>query len=70
MKKQIVEILKNHPGLRKREVAQYLRIPHFDVIAPMYELCAEGILRYEVYKNLPNIEYYEKYYVVEGKKND
>lgn len=63
MKEQIVEILKAHPGLRKREVAQYLRIPHLDVITPMYELCAEGILRYEVYKDLANADYYEKYYV-------
>ena len=63
MKEQIVEILKAHPGLRKREVAQYLRVPRLKVIAPMYEMCAEGILRYEVYKDLANAEYYEKYYV-------
>jgi hypothetical protein len=67
MEERIIKLLRERPGLRKRVVANTLHIPMKDIIAPMYQMCYEGKLRYEVYKDLPNMEYYEKYYVMEGK---
>lgn len=67
MEEKIIKLLRERPGLRKRMVASHLRVPVKDIISLMYQMCYEGKLRYEVYKDIPNMEYYEKYYVVEGK---
>ena len=42
MKEQIINILREHPGLRKREIAGYLCIHHFKIISLLDEMEQEG----------------------------
>lgn len=63
MKEQIINILREHPGLRKREIASYMGIHHFKILKAITDLVNEGII-YSVYYNDPaNMEFYDKYYL-------
>ena len=63
MKEQIINILQEHPGLRKREIAGYLHIHHFKIISLLDEMEQEGSLVRKYHHDPANMEFYDKYYV-------
>ena len=64
MKEQIINILREHPGLRKREIASYLHCHQFTLITTLYEMEEDGLLRTESIHDTSNMEFYDKYFVV------
>ena len=64
MKEQIINILREHPGLRKREIASYLHCHQFTLITTLYEMEEDGLLRTESIHDTANMEFYDKYFVV------
>ena len=64
MKEKIINILREHPGLRKREIASYLGCYHFKIISLLYEMEAENLLKTETIHDTANLEFYDKYFVV------
>lgn len=68
MKDEIFEIIKNHPGLRKREIAGYLHISHLnkDFMRCMRELeMIDNKIYYVFHHDSANLEFYDKWYIVE-----
>ena len=65
MKEKIINILREHPGLRKREIASYLCCHHFTLITTLYEMEEDGLLKIESIHDTANMEFYDKYFVVE-----
>ena len=63
MKEQIINILHEHPGLRKREIAGYLRIHHFKIIPLLDEMEQEGLVIRKYHHDPANMEFYDEYYV-------
>lgn len=63
MEEQIINILREHPGLRKREIAGYLHIHHFKIISLLGRMEQEGLLISEYHYDPANMEFYDKYYV-------
>ena len=63
MKEQILNILSEHPGLRKREIASYIGIHHFKIISVLSEMEQEGLIIHKNYRDMGNMEFYEKYYI-------
>ncbi len=45
MKEKIIEVLREHPGLRKREIAPYLHCHHFKILGAMSELQDAGLIK-------------------------
>lgn len=66
MKEQIVNILREYPGLRKREIACYLGCHHFKIISLLYEMESENLVRTERVHDTANMEFYDKYFAIEG----
>ena len=65
MKKQILEVLREHPnGLRLREIAMYLRVNRFSIINIMDEMKKEGIIDGRSNEDHANGEYYIIWYLV------
>lgn len=64
MKENIINILREHPGLRKREIASYLGCHHFKIISLLYEMENDGLLRVESIHDAANMEFYDKYFVI------
>lgn len=64
MKEKIINILREHPGLRKREIAAYLNYHHFTIITTLYEMEEDGLLRVESVHDTANMEFYDKYFVI------
>ena len=65
MKEQIINILREHPGLQKREIASYLRCHHFKIITLLNEMEQAGEV-VTVYHHEPEqMEFYDKYYLPE-----
>ena len=64
MKEKIINILREHPGLRKREIASYLNCHHFTIITTLYEMEEDGLLRVESVHDTANMEFYDKYFVI------
>ena len=64
MKEKIINILREHPGLRKREIAYYLNCHHFTIITTLYEMEDEGLLRVESVHNTASMEFYDKYFAI------
>ena len=64
---RILAYLCDHPGARKREIAGHLHIwvcnERFG-IAMHYLECAR-LIRRETYRDIGNMEYYDKWYAVE-----
>ena len=67
MKEQIINILRNHPGLRKREIAGYLCIHHFKIISLLDEMEQEGLLVRKYHHDPANMEFYDEYYLANMK---
>lgn len=64
MKENIISILREHPGLRKREIAGYLNCHHFTIISILHEMEEDGLLRVESVHDTANMEFYDKYFVI------
>lgn len=66
MREQILAYLRGHPGARKREIAGHLRIWQcsFEFLATMDDLCEDGLIREEIYKDPAQMEFYSKWYAV------
>ena len=65
MKEKIIETLREHPGLRLREIAMYLRCNRFKVLDALNELYNEHIVASITVNNLVQGEYYAEYYLAE-----
>ena len=65
MKEKIIQVLREHPGLRKRQIASYLHCHHFTLITTLYEMEEDGLLKRINVHNTASMEFYEKYYVAE-----
>ena len=63
-RENIINILREHPGLRKREIASYLNCHHFAIITTLYEMEEDGLLRVESVHDPANMEFYDKYFVI------
>ena len=64
MKEKIINILREHPGLRKREIASYLGCHHFNIITLLYVMETENLVRVESVHDTANMEFYDKYFVI------
>ena len=63
MKEQIIKIIFENPGLRKREIASYLGVHHFKIISLLNEMEQDGLITHKNYRDMANMEFYEKYYI-------
>lgn len=67
MAEKILAYLYDHPGARKREIAGHLHIwlcnETFLII--MQHLERAHLIRRETYRDIGNMEYYDKWYAVE-----
>ena len=63
-RENIINILREHPGLRKREIASYLNCHHFTLITTLYEMEEDGLLRVESIHDTASMEFYDKYFVI------
>lgn len=62
-KDAILEIIKDHPGLRKCDIGATLHVHHFKILNLLNELKSEGKIK-TVYHNDPaNMEFYDRYYL-------
>ena len=64
MKEKLLKIIREHPGLRKREIASYLNCHHFTLITTLHEMEEDGLLRVESVHDTANMEFYDKYFVI------
>jgi len=67
IRKQILGYLRKHPGARKRYIANYLNIWQCDFLflSTMDDLYEDGLIRYETVINPAQLEYYDKWFVVD-----
>ena len=62
-KDAILEIIKTHPGLRGREIAEHLQVHHLDIIHLLDELRIEEKIQVMYHYDLANMKYYSRYYL-------
>ena len=62
MKEQILNILREHHGLRKREIAGYLHVHHFKIMALLDEMERDGLIVRMCFTDPANMEFYYEYY--------
>ena len=67
MKEQIINILWEHPGLRKREIAGYLCIHHLKIISLLDKMEQEGLVVKKYHHDPANMEFYDEYYLADMK---
>lgn len=65
MKEEIIEILREHPGLRKREIAPYLHCHRFKILEAISELEDAGLIKSIRIHDTASMEFYYKWYVAE-----
>lgn len=67
MREKILEYLRTNPGAHKRNIASFLKVWQcsFEFLATMDDLYEDGLIRSEIYRDPAQMEYYEKWYVVE-----
>ena len=63
MKEQIIAILTEYPGIRKRAIASYLHVHHFEIISLLEEMVRENLLVTRDFRDMANMEFYTEYYV-------
>lgn len=63
MREKILKAVSLHPGARKREIMSYVCGERLEVITVVSQLEREGLLRRETYRDIANMELYDKYYV-------
>ena len=65
MKEQIINILREHPGLRKREIASHLGIHHFKIMSLLDEMeMVDHSLVRQYHHDPANMEFYDEYYAI------
>ena len=65
MKEQILNILRENPGLRKREIASYLGIHHFKIMSLLDEMeMVDHSLVRQYHHDPANREFYDEYYAI------
>lgn len=65
MEQRILEVIRKHPGIRKRYIACELRCTVFDLLDAMTHLRDEGLIRNVLHNDFLNMEYYDMWYAVE-----
>ena len=67
MREKILAYLRDHPGARKREIARHLGIWQCDsdFLLLMGLMADTGQIRYETHSDPAQMEYYDKWYVIE-----
>ena len=63
MKEQIINILREHHGLRNREIASYLHVHRFKIMALLDEMERDGLLAKMCFTDPATMEFYEEYYI-------
>lgn len=66
MKEKIINALRDHSGMRLRELACYLGVNRFALLNDLNELYAQGIVVTVTVENFIQGEYYAKYYLEEN----
>ena len=66
MEEKILSYLRKHPGARKREIASHLHVWQcsFEFLATIDDLCEDGLIREEIYRDPAQMEFYSKWYAV------
>ena len=64
MKERLLQIITEHPGLRKREIASYANVwfLNSEFMNAMYDLQDEGLIRRQTYNDPANMEFYDMWY--------
>ena len=64
LKNEILRYIMNHPGCRKRTIAEDIGIWQCDVqfLAAMCELEQEKMIKSELFRDPANMDYYYKFY--------
>lgn len=61
---KIMEVLAKNPGLRMRTIARLIhKNPVTDVLPALYKLKDMGRVKSEMYRDIANMEFYDKWYV-------
>lgn len=63
MKEKILNVLCEHPGLRKREIANYLYCHHFTIISLLDEMKKDGLVTTKYHHDSAQMEFYDEYYI-------
>ena len=66
MKKEIINALRECPGMRLRELACYLRVNRFALLNDIDELYKQGIVVSVTVNNFVQGEFYARYYLQEN----
>lgn len=66
MKEKIIEILRDHPGLRKREIAAYVSCHHFTFITLLHEMEEDGLVATKYHHDPAQMEFYDEYYITDS----
>lgn len=62
MKDEILNVIQNNPGIRKRYIASELNCWVGDLLKPMSELEKDGLITHTTHNDPCNLEYYDQYY--------
>lgn len=65
MKEKLLKIIREHPGLRKREIASYLNCHHFTIITTLHEMEEDGLVRTVYHHDSAQMEFYDKYFITD-----
>ncbi len=66
VEERILEVVKEHPGMRKTTIAHFAGVSKWDIIELLYRMVDDGKLRIEHHNDWGNMEHYEEYYLAEG----
>jgi predicted transcriptional regulator len=64
-RENILHILREHPGLRKREIASYLNCHHFTIITTLHEMEEDGLVRTKYHHDPAQMEFYDRYFITD-----
>lgn len=64
-RENILNILREHPGLRKREIASYLHCHHFKILDIMSEMKKMGLIKRISIHDTTTMQFYDKWYVAD-----
>ena len=64
-RENILRILREHPGLRKREIASYLNCHHFTIITTLHEMEEDGLVRTKYHHDPAQMEFYDRYFITD-----
>jgi DNA-binding MarR family transcriptional regulator len=58
MKEKILEVIRQHPGIRQREISSLLGIWVGDLVQPINEMEKEGLIKKELFNDPANIDWH------------